>query len=614
MRHSAGNFPKPVVCLPVIINPGEPIKAGEDVPEISLAEFARLFPLRSPRIGLLIGAGASVTSGIPSGWDMIWDFKKLIYAAEQRLHVARVGPLADPTVRAAIQRYFDSQEGTPSEGADNEYSYYFKRALSDADDRRLYVANMVNGKKPHYGYLCLGALLASRKIEFVWTPNFDTMTEQAYSIVTGGESPPVVGRGTAGHLRVLLRDRRFPVIVKLHGDFRVDPLQNTTEELSALDKIAGDEFVEFARTYGLVVVGYSGRDASVMDALSRALHENGSSAFPDGIYWCLREGDVAPRRAAELLSAARAAKVRTAFVRVGDWDDFTSSLYRAAGLSHPKVDSELAQAQRTRKGYSLHRTGSADPILKLNAIPLSSFPDSCYRFKAPGVGSWSKLREVIGDEAVVAGLWKGHVYALGGRADIQRVFADQGIQDLQPAPITVDDLRAADSKSLGLFYEAIARSLAAKPGLKLGPSRRNRLLYLGRDHGLPAAITNLFVSAQLKAGREVVRHVQNKGYWAHEAVEFHLDFREGQLWFLIRPTVYLTADGGDQRWEDAARMDIVRELLVERLNQKSSTLLTFWYRAIRHFTDAGVLWFPPGAEAGFCFRFASGLGTSFRRS
>ncbi|MBA2671373.1 MAG: SIR2 family protein [Gemmatimonadetes bacterium] len=586
----------------------------EDVPEISLAEFARLFPLRSPRIGLLIGAGASVSSGIPSAWDMIWDFKRSVYATEQRLHPERAGPLADPAIRDAIQRYFDSQDGTPVQDADNEYSYYFKRALSDPDDRRLYVARMVRDKQPHYGYLCLGALLASGKIELVWTPNFDTMTEQAYALVSGGQIPPVIGRDTARHLRMLLRDRRFPVIVKLHGDFRVDPLQNTEEELSALDKVPGDEFVDFARSYGLVVVGYSGRDASVMDALDRGLRGNGIGAFPDGVYWCLREGDRRPQRAAVLLSAARAAKVRAAFVRIGDWDDFASALYKSCGLSHPKVDSELAEAQRHRTGYALHHSGKADPVLKLNAIPVLSYPDSCFRFKAAGVDSWTKLREVIDGKEVVAALWKGNVYAMGGRMEIQRLFEPHDMRDLQPSPITETDLRAADSRIIGLFYDALAGGLTARSGLKLAGSRRNRLLYLVTDHGLPPEITDMFAAAELVAGRDVVRHVRRSGYWMHEAVDFHLDYREGRLWFLIRPTVFLTADGADERWDDPSRPDVVREALVERRNSKSSALLSFWMKAIRHLTDDGTIRFPLGDETGFAFRLHNGLGTSFRRS
>lgn len=588
-------------------------KAG-GVPEIPLAEFARLFPLRAPKIGFLLGAGASVTSGISSAVDMIWEFKKLIYAGDHQLHVKRLGSLADPTVRSAIQRHFDSQDGTPREGADSEYSYYFKRAFPDPDDRRLYVSHMVKDKQPHYGYLCLGALLSSGKVEFVWTPNFDTMAEQAYSIVSAGELASVVGRGTAAHLATLIRDRRFPVVVKLHGDFRVDPLQNTQEELSELDDVTRDQFVDFSGAYGIVAVGYSGRDSSVMNAIERGLQVHGKTAFPDGIYWCLRETDAPPSRATDLLSLAKSNGVRAAFVRISDWDDFATALYKACGLSHPKVDSRLDDAKQYRNGYILHRSGSAEPLLKLNSIPISRYPDSCFRFKADGLTSWRELREIVARNEIAAALWGKHVYALGSRTEIQDAFEAHGIKDLQPCPISETDLRAADSRILGMFYDALSRSLTVNPGLRLGGSKRHRQLYLAKDHGLPAELSQLFTEAALRAGRQVVRYVSRPGYWAHEAVEYALDYREGQLWLLISPTVVLTADGADESWENPARSGIVREYQVERHNRQTSALLTFWLRTLRHFTNRGTISFPPSSAGGFEFHLENRLGTSFRRS
>lgn len=591
----------------------EPLEASTPVPEITLSEFARLFPLRAPRIGFLLGAGASVTSGIPSAWDLIWAFKREIYAGDQKLNVKSLGPLADPSVRSSIQRHFDSQHGAPAEGADNEYSFYFKRAYPDPDDRRLYVSQLVKDRQPHFGYLCLGALLVNGKARFVWTPNFDTMVEQSYSIISGGETPAVLGRDTSHHLRIHIRDERFPVVMKLHGDFRVDPLQNTEEELAALDSGPSDEFVEFAGSYGLVVVGYSGRDASVMNAIDRALNEHGPRAFPQGLYWCLREQDNAPTRAVELLSAARAIGSRAAFVRITDWDDFATALYRSCGLSHPRVDSELAAAQRHRTGYALSTTGSAEPILKLNAIPISSYPDSCFRFTS-NIPNWEALRAVVAGHDVVAALFRKQVYALGTRTEIQRIFAEHGIEELQPTPIREEDLRVSRSIIIGMFYEALSRALAVPPTLRLGGSSRHRLLYFSRNHGLPQHLTSLFATAELKAGREVVRHVKNKGYWAHEAIQYSLDYRESRLWMLVSPTVVLTADGEDTRWEDPARMDIVRESLVERHNRQSSDLLTFWLKVLQYVSTQGTVRFPPGTEIGFEFRLENRLGTSFRRS
>ena len=49
------------------------------------------------------------------------------------------------------------------------------------------------------------------------------------------------------------------------------------------------KFQEFAKDFGLIVVGYSGHDRSIMDILTYLLqHED---YFKNGIYWCIRKGD-----------------------------------------------------------------------------------------------------------------------------------------------------------------------------------------------------------------------------------------------------------------------------------------------------------------------------------
>ncbi len=47
-----------------------------------------------------------------------------------------------------------------------------------------------------------------------------------------------------------------------------------------------NKFIEFAKDFGLIVVGYSGNDRSVMDVLSYLLSQE--QYFKHGIYWCLR--------------------------------------------------------------------------------------------------------------------------------------------------------------------------------------------------------------------------------------------------------------------------------------------------------------------------------------
>ncbi len=582
--------------------------------EITLPEFARAFPLRAPRLSLLIGAGASVTSGVPSASDLIWDFKRQIYASEMSIHPSQIGSVADPAIRESLQRFFDTKAGYPPHGAGEEYSHYFGKAYPDSQDRRLYIAKRLEGSRPGYGYLSLGVLLKAGKIRVAWTTNFDELIEKAYSVVSEGEQVSVVGLDTRGRMEVYLRDERYPILTKLHGDFRFDALKNTQAEVAECDEELRRHLAELSRTYGLAVVGYSGRDASVMDALNTALTAHESRAFPEGLYWCLRDTDSRPPRAENLLSAALAIGVRASFVRIPDFDDFTASLYRACDLQHATVDARLAERRKTRAGYDLSQSSRAEPVLKLNAIPVQAYPDSCYRFKA-SIQNWAQLREVTRPSNVVAALHRRHVYALGIRSEIQALFDPYGIEDLQVSPIGLEDLRAPDSKTLGMFYEAIARCLVARPPLVAGAwGRRGRILYITRDHNLPADLIREFSSLQLRDAADLIRKARDADYWIHEAVELHLEFREDQLWLLFRPTVHLTADGGSTRWESQNKMDVIRELLAVRYNRDASGLLNFWLRLLRHCAADGLLRFPPSQEAGFEFRLGDTLGVSYHRT
>ena len=206
------------------------------VVEIELPDFARSFALRAPRLSLFLGAGASVSSGIPTAAQLVREFKREIYATETATHPLRVSSMTDPNVEETVQRYFDSRPNFPRLGATEEYSFYFERAYPDSDDRRLFVARKSDARRPGYGYLCVASLLASAKCRFVWTTNFDDLVEQSFSIVSEGRAPSVVGRDTSARLDTYLRDERYPLVTKVHGDFRVDALQNTSKELAACDK------------------------------------------------------------------------------------------------------------------------------------------------------------------------------------------------------------------------------------------------------------------------------------------------------------------------------------------------------------------------------------------
>lgn len=66
-------------------------------------------------IDVFLGAGASLSSGIATGNDFVWYFKREIYCAENEVNKEKFKDLKSEKNRSILQKYFDAQTGYPSE-------------------------------------------------------------------------------------------------------------------------------------------------------------------------------------------------------------------------------------------------------------------------------------------------------------------------------------------------------------------------------------------------------------------------------------------------------------------------------------------------------------------
>src|SRR5437899_500176 len=73
---------------------------------------------------VFLGAGASVTSGLPSGWQCIWRWKTEIYLSSQsHLSPMLLGDPSLPHVQDRVQAWLDAQGGFPPNGSADEYAF-----------------------------------------------------------------------------------------------------------------------------------------------------------------------------------------------------------------------------------------------------------------------------------------------------------------------------------------------------------------------------------------------------------------------------------------------------------------------------------------------------------
>jgi hypothetical protein len=114
---------------------------------MSAGAFALMFNTRGPRLARLLGAGASAAANIPTGYDMILDFKVRLFAKETRIYRREIDP-RDPLWAERIISFFDNAHGLPPAGSAEEYAVAFEAVYPDAADRRKYIEEAIRQGSP----------------------------------------------------------------------------------------------------------------------------------------------------------------------------------------------------------------------------------------------------------------------------------------------------------------------------------------------------------------------------------------------------------------------------------------------------------------------------------
>jgi SIR2-like domain len=318
----------------------------------------------------LLGAGASAAAGIPTAGQMILDFKRRLYCSENNIPAAAID-LSDPVLRRRLERHFDEDPGYPRLGASDEYAALFERTYPDEEDRGRYIHAAMVDATPSYGHLVLAALFRIGKANVVWTTNFDHLVETATSRLFETTAKLTVADLERHELaQRALAESRFPLLIKLHGDFHSTRLKNTSGELQAQDEKLRTALLEGCRRFGLAAVGYSGRDDSIMETLVAAL--DAPSPFPHGLFWFIRHGEHPPERVTDLLDRAEATGVKTHLIQIEAFDELFG---RLEGLFEFPSDLRTIM-EKTRPPRRLvaspipGRGRKSFPAIRLNALPL----------------------------------------------------------------------------------------------------------------------------------------------------------------------------------------------------------------------------------------------------
>jgi len=270
-----------------------------------IAEIDKSMPDRS--FAFILGAGASVSSGISSGSELARQWLK-------QLHLRECLDGSD------LETWLNSGE-TGIEGFDPDnvgaaYPDIFERRFGgDPEAGYRDLEKEMEGRRPSLGYSMLAEIMGKTRHRIVVTTNFDNLVAEAMALHEH-TVPLIVGHESlAGFARPKIGR---PLIAKIHRDLLFEPI-NDSEGTDNLKKNWVAALRNLFQHHTPIFIGYGGNDGSLMGFL------DGLSAkdISGRMIWCHRSGSLPPEKAIRL-----SGKHPIAFVSISGFDEFIYSLCR----------------------------------------------------------------------------------------------------------------------------------------------------------------------------------------------------------------------------------------------------------------------------------------------
>jgi hypothetical protein len=462
-----------------------------------------------------------------------------VYASECNLDIGEVR-MGDPLVAESVRRYFDNAHGLPPLGDPEEYALAFERAYPDPAVRRQWLDRWISLGRPSYGHRALVALIAAGLVRWVATTNFDDLIERAYEqLRTHDESLhrlTIAALDSFERSARALREDDWPLLIKLHGDIASERLKNTTQELREQDATLRQALIDASRSYGLAVIGYSGRDASIMETLGAAIVQ--PRAFPQGLYWLTSAPESVLPAVSELISQAAAAGVEARFVQSANFDESFAVLARHVTL--PDASKRFLDEGRTAprvRGVVMDATeGGRFPALRLNALPVVALPERALHIRCrdqiderPGV----LLRELQLGIPGIGVATSRDFYGFGLANIWEQALSRYGPERAEEVAIPVDR-ESPNQTFVGLLNEAIVRALAWDRPFRPVLRQKGHRLVVEPEKSEAAAFFEPLVTAY---GGPLIGSFEGERTW-REGVRLRLDWRLDRVWLLFEPWTF----------------------------------------------------------------------------
>jgi Tfp pilus assembly protein PilF len=288
----------------------------------SVERFVRKFKKRlmdhKHKFAFFLGAGCSVSSGIPGSKDLVSQWLKSLYYEETGNKFNGEDP---QYINWLKKRYPDY---TYEKGADI-YKDVIKDLCPHIQERKAEFEKLIQGKDPAFGYGVFAQLIGNSKYgeycNIILTTNFDDLVADALYIYSQ-KKPLVIPHGSlAGFVRLT---SKTPIIIKIHGDVMLE-IENTEDETDEIDTRFKGKLDDILKETGIIFIGYGGNDKGVLNILENLSKEH----LKNGIYWINNKLPDNPQFIKWL-------EDRDAiWVKTESFDKLMLNFYKEFNLSHP---------------------------------------------------------------------------------------------------------------------------------------------------------------------------------------------------------------------------------------------------------------------------------------
>ncbi|MDR1409307.1 MAG: SIR2 family protein [Oscillospiraceae bacterium] len=297
----------------------------------------------------------------------------------------------------------------------------------------------------------------------VWTTNFDELVEAGIKTLAPQHSFNVyssANKSVAPH-------NTLSSVMKLHGDYRYDHIKNTPDKLQSLEANMQTAFAQALINKGLVVVGYSGSDESIMSVLERGF------ANPDflkyGLIWAIPTGVTPSERLTTLMELAYKSNENSGIIKIQGFDDFLHTIYAVQTVKNNIIENLWRDYDHRKLSISFQAAPTSN-FTKFNAFVSIAMP--CCMVFDTDITSWKQLKEVIEESGIIAALYACRIYCFDAAEQITAVFGTHIKSEIVAEQISNRMLYKTDSIYIGMLYSLIKKAMIDNHGLT--EYRRNK--------------------------------------------------------------------------------------------------------------------------------------------